>query len=61
MLNIKWSASKLLGFLIFISGALYSFIFKDADVLMNGWLYSALLVGTKTAIAGIENVKGVKK
>jgi len=28
---------------------------------MNAWMYSALLVGTETAIAGLEKTKGDNK
>ena len=59
MEQILKSGSKVLGILIFFSGAIYGFMYHDPEVLMNGWMYSALLVGTKTAIQGIENSKAV--
>jgi hypothetical protein len=48
------SASKILGILIFFSGAIYGFIYKNPEVMMNAWTISALLVGTKTAVQAIE-------
>lgn len=56
--NIKKSASKILGMLIFISGSAFAFLNKDPKVLIESFMIAAALIGTKTAINGIEKIKG---
>lgn len=55
----RWngSASKQLAFLIFVSGTAFSFYRPElaSNVLVESWMYSALLIGGKTISTAYEN------
>lgn len=60
--NIKKSASKILGFCIFIVCSVYAFKHVSLEALNLGVVSSILLIGSKTAIAGaIDILKKGKK
>lgn len=58
--NIKKSASKILGFLIFFSSVGYALKYQDSNILGLGFMYSTLLIGTKTAVEAAKEVYSKK-
>lgn len=54
---MSFSKTKLLGYLIFITGTLYGFGQHDTNVMQTSWYLSALLVGGKTITDSITKIK----
>ena len=55
--NIVKSASKIMGFCIFGAGVTYAFMHKSPAILESTFMFSSLLVGTKTVVDKLGKMK----
>ncbi len=55
--EITVTASKMLAFLVVIVGAIYTFITKEANVLITSFSVGCLLMGVKTGANALVDVK----
>ncbi len=58
----KFSKSKTLGFLIFFAGTVIGWDQKNTDFILQAWLLSTVLIGGKTSLTTIKDIKtgGIK-
>ena len=55
-ININLTASKVLAYLILISGVTYGFMFKSADVIMAAFTASGVVIAIKSASTAYSSV-----